>query len=91
MSPCININNVAIKLTPEYLLSRKTLSFNPIWVIMDDSLATNLLKLNSENVNNTYIKTKINTHHSIEIYSFLYSSSKEIFRPHFLISIMNFF
>lgn len=44
MSLCININNVAIKLTPAYLLSRKTLSFNSTQVIMDDSFATNLLK-----------------------------------------------
>lgn len=43
MSLCININNTAIKLTPVYLVSRKTLSFNPTWVIMNDAFATNLL------------------------------------------------
>lgn len=44
MSLCININNVAVKLTPAYLLSRKTLFFNPTPVITDDSFATNGLK-----------------------------------------------
>lgn len=44
VSVCININNAAKKLTPAYLLSRKTFSFNPTWVIMDDLFATNLLE-----------------------------------------------